>query len=102
MGFWGFGERSGFFFMRIFLVQFLSFDYIIEDSNNFMGKGASITTLRTGYDPAKIRQRFEMLKREGRLEEARQLLKQLSGPALYSNFLERSNNKALLREMEGN
>jgi hypothetical protein len=40
-----------------------------------MGKGTSITTLRTGYDPAKIRQRFEMLKREGRLEEARQLLK---------------------------
>lgn len=66
------------------------YDYIIDRGfNNFMGKGTSITSLRTGYDPAKLRARFELMRREFRLLECKQLLKQLQGSALYSSFLEK-------------
>jgi hypothetical protein len=48
------------------------YDYIIERGfNSFMGKGSGITSLRTGYDPAKLRLKYEQMRREVRVKEAR-------------------------------
>jgi hypothetical protein len=66
------------------------FDYIINRGfQNLMGKGTAITSLRTGYDPKKLIEQFELIRREFRRKECKQMLKQLSGFALYTQFLEK-------------
>lgn len=65
------------------------FDFIIERGfKNMIGKGTGVMSMRTGYNPGKLRRQALEIKREKRLSEQRHMMKQINDKALFAQFLE--------------